>query len=491
MTSGAWLVVLAVTVGYLLASLVIGLLSSRKTSGGTEGYVAGDRGLGFISLYFIMGASIFSAFAFLGGPGWAYSRGAASFYILAYAAVGLTPWYFLAPKISRLGRARGYVTQAELFADRFQSKGLSAVLAIISILGFLPYLTLQIKGAGYVFSIVSEGRIPVWAGALLAYAVVLIYVFKSGVMGVAWTNTMQGVFMLILAWTLGLYLPAKLYGGVGPMFDQLANQAPELLRAPGLAADGSRWSWGGYSSAVAISTLGFSMWPHYFMRIYTAKNERTLKQMVVFYPTFGIFLIPILFIGFCGVIRFPGVEPADTILPTILTSLDLPPVVIGLFCAGALAASMSTGDALLHASGSVLVRDLYRVLIRPDIDDAQQTRLIRILVVVIGALAYYFAVVSDLSLVLMLLLSYGFVAQIFPVFLATFFWRRASRPGVLAGLIAGCAVTAIWNLVPELQWRDIHPGLWGLAAHMLTLVSVSLATKPIPASHAESFLGTS
>ncbi len=485
-----WIVVLAVTAGYLLASLAIGIVSGRRMSAGTEGYVAGDRDLGFIALYFIMGASIFSAFAFLGGPGWAYSRGAASFYILAYAAIGLVPWYFLAPKISRLGRERGYVTQAELFADRFQSRALSAVLAVISIAGFLPYLTLQIKGAGYVFFIVSEERIPVWAGALIAYAVVLVYVFRSGVMGVAWTNTMQGVFMLALAWALGLYLPAKLYGGVGPMFAELADRAPELLRAPGLAADGGPWTWGGYSSAVAISTLGFSMWPHYFMRIFTARSERTLKQMVVFYPTFGIFLIPILFIGFCGVLRFPGIDPADTILPTILTSLDLPPVVIGLFCAGALAASMSTGDALLHASGTVLVRDLYRVLIRPDLTDAQQTRLIRVLVVAVGAVAYYFAVVSDLSLVLMLLLSYGFVAQLFPLFLATFLWPRASRAGALAGLIAGCLVTAIWNLWPELQWNEIHPGLWGLAAHVVVLVAVSLATRPIAPEHARRFLGS-
>ena len=488
MSSGAWITVLAVTAGYLIASLVIGLLSGRGMSKGTEGYVAGDRGLGFVSLYFIMGASIFSAFAFLGGPGWAYSRGAASFYILAYAAVGLVPWYFVAPRISRLGRRYGYVTQAELFADRFQSKTLSAFLAIISILGFLPYLTLQIKGAGYVFSVVSEGRVPVWAGALVAYAVVLIYVFRSGVMGVAWTNTMQGVFMLVLAWSLGLYLPTKLYGGVGAMFDQLADSVPELLSAPGLAADGSVWSWGGYSSAVAISTLGFSMWPHYFMRIYTARSERTLKRMVVFYPTFGIFLIPILFIGFSGILRFPGVVPADTILPTILVSLDLPPVVIGLFCAGALAASMSTGDALLHASGSVLVRDLYKPIFRPDLDDAQQTRLIRILVIVVGAVAYYFAVVSDLSLVLMLLLSYGFIAQIFPVFVATFFWRRASRAGVIAGLAAGCLVTAIWNLRPELQWNDIHPGLWGLAAHIAVLVVVSLMTEPVDRAHADRFI---
>jgi SSS family solute:Na+ symporter len=169
-------------------------------------------------------------------------------------------------------------------------------------------------------------------------------------------------------------------------------------------------------------------------------------------------------------------------------SLDLPAVVIGLFCAGALAASMSTGDALVHAAGSILVRDFYRVLFRPELTDAQQTRLIRILVVVISAVAYYFAVVSEVSLVALLLLSYGFIAQIFPVLLAALYWSRSTRPGVLAGLAAGCLVTVLWNLFPELQWQQIHPGVWGLAASIPTLVAVSLATAPMDPEHVRQFV---
>jgi SSS family solute:Na+ symporter len=486
--SSNWIVVLAVTLGYLGISLGVGIWSGRKTSKGPEGYVAGDRALGFLVLYFILGASIFSAFAFLGGPGWAYSRGAAAFYILSYGTVGLVPWYFFGPRVARLGRKFGFVTQAELLSHRFQSKGLSAALAVISLIAFLPYLTLQMQGAGYVFNVVTEGRIPNWAGAAIAYGVVLIYVFRSGVMGVAWTNTLQGMFMMVLAWSLGLYLPWKLYGGVGAMFDRLAETVPEMLRAPGLGSDGEIWTWGGYSSAVLISVMGFSIWPHYFMKIFTARSERTLKRTVVFYPTFQIFLIPILFIGFAGILSFPGVEPSDAILPTILMSLDLPAVVIGLFCAGALAASMSTGDALVHAAGSILVRDFYRVLFRPDISAAQQTRLIRILVVAISGVAYYFAVMSKISLVALLLLSYGFIAQIFPVLLAALYWPRSTRPGVLIGLAAGCVVTTVWNLVPQLQWLEIHPGVWGLAANVLVMVVVSLMTPPMDPEHVGQFV---
>lgn len=484
----SWVIVFLITLAYLLVSLMVGLMSGRRASSSTEGYVAADREFGFLIMYFIMGASIFSAFAFLGGPGWAYSRGAAAFYILSYGTLGLAPWYFFGPRVAALGRRFGYITQAELFAHRFQSPTLSGLLALVSLVSFLPYLTLQMQGAGYVFNVVTEGRMPEWAGAAIAYGVVLIYVYYSGVMGVGWTNTFQGMFMMALAWGLGIYLPIKLYGGVGAMFEALAESVPEMLVAPGLDAAGNVWTWGGYCSAIAISVMGFSLWPHYFMKIYTARDVRTLKKTVVFYPTFQIFLVPILFIGFSGILRFPGVEPADAILPTIITSLGLPAVVVGLFCAGALAASMSTGDAIVHAAGAILINDLYKVWFHPEMDDRSQRRAIRFLVIVISGVAYYFAVFSDYSLVYLLLLAYGFIAQLFPLLLATFFWSRATRPGAMAGLLAGCFVTVLWNVFPALQWQQIHPGIWGVLANVAVLVVVSLATRPMDKAHVAQFV---
>ncbi len=484
----SWVIVFLITLAYLLVSLIVGVMSGKRASSSTVGYVAADREFGFLIMYFIMGASIFSAFAFLGGPGWAYSRGAAAFYILSYGTLGLAPWYFFGPRVAALGRRFGYVTQAELFAHRFQSPALSGLLALISLVSFLPYLTLQMQGAGYVFNVVTEGRMPEWAGAAIAYGVVLIYVYYSGVMGIGWTNTFQGMFMMALAWGLGIYLPFKLYGGVGAMFEALAESVPEMLVAPGLDAAGNVWTWGGYCSAIAISVLGFSLWPHYFMKIYTARDVRTLKKTVVFYPTFQIFLVPILFIGFSGILRFPGVDPADAILPTIITSLGLPAVVVGLFCAGALAASMSTGDAIVHAAGSILVNDLYKVWVRPEMDDRSQRRAIRFLVIIISGVAYYFAVFSDYSLVYLLLLAYGFIAQLSPLLLVTFFWSRATRPGVLAGLLAGCTVTVIWNVFPALQWQQIHAGIWGVLANVVVMVAVSLATRPMDEEHVAQFV---
>ena len=330
-----WIVALVICVLYLLVTLVMGILPAFRVTSSVDGYVAADRSMNTLVLYFVMGASIFSSFAFLGGPGWAYSRGLAALYIIAYGIVGIVPLYFIGPRVRRLGERFGFVTQAELLSHRFDSRFLSIMLAVLSVAAFVPYMVIQMKGAGLILETISEGRVPFAVGAGVTYAVVLVYVLTSGVLGVGWTNTLQGVFMMVIAWFLGLYLPGKLYGGVGAMFEKISTSGHgALLSAPGLAADGTPWSWAAFGSAVAVSALGFTMWPHLFMRSYAAKSDRALRRTVVMYPTFQLFLVPILFIGFAGVVEFPGVTPADRILPFLLSQIDVSPILVGLVCAG-------------------------------------------------------------------------------------------------------------------------------------------------------------
>jgi SSS family solute:Na+ symporter len=475
----AWLIILLVCGGYLLLALGVGVWSGRTVSRSVTGYVAGDRTLGTLVLYFVLGASVFSSFAFLGAPGWAYSRGAAAFYIIAYGVVGMVPFYFLGPRARRVGAAMGFVTQAEMLSHRYDSRALSVLLAVLSVVAFVPYLTLQMKGAGLLLETISAGHVPRWLGALAAYGVVLVYVFTSGMMAIGWTNTLQGLFMMVVAWFLGLYLPYELHGGVQPMFEAIAaSDLGTMLTGPGLAADGTPWTWAGYSSAVLVSAVGFSMWPHLFMRAFTARSERTLKLTVVLYPTFQLFLVPILLIGFAGVLPFPDVAPADTILPHLLTQLELSPLLVGLVCAGALAASMSSGDAILHAAASIGLRDGIKPLVAGPMSDTRQRQWIRGLVVAVSAVAYYFAVFSETSIVALLLGAYGGVAQIFPLVFATFYWPRATGAGALSGLVAGIGINTLFLVAPALRPLPLHEGIYGLAANVLAFVAVSLLTAP-------------
>ena len=77
---------------YLALSLFVGLRAGKGVSDSATGFVVGDRAMGGVLMYFVTGATIFSAFAFLGAPGWAWSRGAAAFHILAFGIPGFIPF---------------------------------------------------------------------------------------------------------------------------------------------------------------------------------------------------------------------------------------------------------------------------------------------------------------------------------------------------------------------------------------------------------------
>lgn len=473
------LIVTGIPILYLVVALGVGLWGrGQADQDTTEGFIAGDRRIGLLVLYFIMGASILSAFAFLGGPGWAYSRGAAALYILVYTGFGMVPWYVLGPKAARLGRKFGYVTQAELVADRYGSSALAGLMAIASIGAFIPYTVLQMQGVGYILSEASGGLIPFWLAALLPFAVIAVYVLTSGMMGVGWSNVLQGVMMLVLAWVLGLYLPFELYGGIQPMFERIAAESETML-----AVGEPEMPMLQYSSYIVVSVLGFVMWPHLFMRAYTARDERTLKQTIAFYPTFAFVMIPILFIGFAGVLYAPGLENSDRILPHMVTSLGLSPWIVGFFFAGGLAAAMSSADSIVHAAASVFTRDFYAQLVDEDVDDRTQTRITQAAVVAVVAVAYYFAVASQVEIVQLLAGAYGSIIQFLPLILGVFYWREATKEGAFTGLLLGSAVTVYYTFFgdPPLQ---LHAGLWGLVVTTVVFVGVSLVTEVDDPEHA-------
>ena len=486
-----WRIVVAVVAAYLLVILIVGLRAGSKSTDTVAGYVAGDRGFGTTVMYFMTGATMFSAFAFLGGPGWTFSRGAAAFYILAYGVLGVAPFFALGPWAARLGRKHGYVTQASMLAHRFQSRWVAVVAGVISVIAIAPYIALQMRGAGIVFEQVTDGHVPLAAGAAIAYGVVLLYVWHSGVMGVGWTNVLQGVFMIVIAWTLGLYIPYKLYGGIGPMFEQLEALRPEMLTVPGLDAAGNRWTPGAYTSAILVSAIGVWMWPHLFMKAFAAKDDATLRRTVLLFPTFQLFLFPLFLVGFAGIMYASAPDNADAIMPHIVLTSGLPAVVIGLFCAGALAASMSTGDALVHGAASIAVEDVYSGVRKNTMSQHDKRTLIRWLAVAVGILGYAIALNTKLSLVGILLAAYGAVVQLAPPVYAAFLWKRTTAAGVVAGLLVGITVTGILLVKPEWRPFDLHEGLVGLVANVVTLLLVSLATKPPDRDHVLEWYATS
>ncbi|OUE38019.1 sodium:solute symporter [Billgrantia desiderata SP1] len=454
------LIVVGITLTYLAMVLWVGLRARGQQSSSLEGYVAGGRHVGVVILFFILGAEIFSAFAFLGAPGWAYQHGSPAFYILAYLAlVPITIWA-MGPRVAELGRQKGYLTQGDMIADHYRSKALGILAGIIGVLALVPYLTIQIAGAGLLFQAATDGLIPFWLGALLAFMVVAAYVFCSGLSGIGWTNLVQGIMMIAIAWFLGLAVSQRLYGGVGEMFLQLQQAAPEYLTMPGA----SGMSWGYFSTAVLVSAFGGAMWPHLFMKFYSADSGRTLRKVSVFYPLYAYLLVPLLFIGFAGVLVFAD-EPlarSDTVLLRMVMDVaNFSPWVIGLMLSGALAAAMSTGANLAHTAAIVLVRDVLGPTVMQRASERTVVSATRWSVVGLSLIAYLFALANPASLVLLLLGAYGLIVQLFPMVIGALFLPRLRRTSVMAGALVGSLAYLLMDFVwsSPLGW---HAGIWAM-----------------------------
>ena len=481
----------AAVIGYLLLTVLIGLGAGRRGSGDVEDFVAGERSFGPVLMYFVFGATIFSAYALLGTPQRVVTHGSDVLYILAYGSVGLVPLFFLGPKVRRIGAREGYVTQAELVGARFASPRVTATMGIASVIAFVPYLMIQLKGAAIVMEAVFGWDRAI--GSAVVYGVVVAYVLMGGVRGVGWTTVVQGVAMLVVIWGLGLWIPYQLFGGIGPMFDRVVAEQPEFLTLPGPEERTSPFQ---YSSEILVSILGFSMWPHAFMKSFSAKSARLVQLSVVLYPTFLFFLVPLVFLGYAAVLS--GGPPNDTVILWLAQypALGDHPGVFAFLSFAILAASMSTGDALLHAGGSIAVRDVLHKGFGVELSDARQTRLMRVIIVVLALVAYVLLQLSlRVSVVDLLLLAYAVPIQFLPLVVLGLSWRRVNQAGAQWGLWVGLgavvilfvcklAAPAAYELLNPL---DLQIGVLGVAANLAVLLVASLRGRPEPDEHLRRF----
>ena len=144
----------------------------------------------------------------------------------------------------------------------------------------------------------------------------------------------------------------------------------------------------------------------------------------------------------------------------------------------------------MHAAASVTVEDGVKPFKR--MSDEARRHLIQVLVVVVGAIAYVFAVTEGVSLVVLLLTAYGIICQLAPPIVAAMYWGRATTAGVIAGFAAGSLTAAFFFLSgyfgSDLRPFDLHEGMLGLMVHIPVLIGVSLMTQPQAQTHREAFV---
>src|SRR3954454_16208177 len=107
--------------------------------------LAGRR-LGPVITWFLLGADVYTASAFIAVPALVFGSGAIGFYALPYTIIVYPLVFLLMPRLWSVAHRHGYITGADFIRGRYGSPTLALVVALTGILATMPYIALQLVG---------------------------------------------------------------------------------------------------------------------------------------------------------------------------------------------------------------------------------------------------------------------------------------------------------------------------------------------------------
>jgi len=467
---------------FLAFAVFLGIRARRGKDMHLEEWTVGGRGFGAIFIFLLLAGEIYTTFTFLGGSGWAYGEGGPAFYIIAYGCLAYVMSYWLLPAVWRYAKDNRLHSQADFFASKYESPALGVLVSLVAVIAMVPYLALQFQGLGLIVSEASYGAISATVAAIIGTVAVTVYVIISGIHGSAWTAVVKDIMVLVVVVFLGIYLPFALYGGVGEMFREIQAQKPGFLILP---EEGYSPSW--FVSTVLLTALGFYMWPHTFGSTFTAENARVIRRNATFLPLYQLILLFVFFVGFAAVLKVPGLtgEKVDLALLAISKDTFSAPVV-GLIGAAGLLTALVPGSMLLMVSATVLAKNVYSVF-APSTSERTVGTIAKFLVPVVAVVSLWFSLQSGQGIVLLLLLGYSLVTQLFPALLFSlmpnnFVTKWGAGAGIVTGVLTVTYVTVKETIIGELfpflpgAVADTNIGIVALIVNFVVLMVVSLAT---------------
>ncbi|MFA9516244.1 sodium:solute symporter [Halopenitus sp. H-Gu1] len=479
---------IGIIVVYLFIALAIGLLAYRVSGAGAEDYYLAGRSIGTLVLLFTTFATLLSAFTFFAGPNIAYATGPEWILVMGVmdGIIFAILWYVIGYKQWIIGRRHGYMTLGEMLGDRFGSSGLRALVAGISLMWLFPYVMLQQMGAGEAITGLTDGTIPYWGGAALITAFMIMYVMLAGMRGVAWTDTIQGLFMLSITWiAVGWVLAAV--GGLDAATGAMVEVNPDFAALGG----GIYTPQFIISSAVTIA-FGVTMFPQINQRFFVAESSRVLKRSFALWPVLVLLLfVPAFLLGSWAAGLPLDVPEGANVLPVLLTEYT-PVWFAALVIAGAMAAMMSSSDSMLLSGSSYFTRDLYRPFVRPDATDRREAWIARIGVAVFATLAFLASLTRPGTLIEVGDTAFSGFALLSPAVIVALYWEGTTRTGMIVSVVVPQIVYLAHVLLESLPlpftdarvplprtyagW-DVALGLMVLAA--VLVVGVSLLTEHV------------
>ncbi len=481
---------------YFLVVVAIGWLAKRRIAN-EEDYFLGGRKFGkTVSIFLAFGTGTSSDTA-IAAARETYRMGMSGIWVQLFWLF-VTPFYWI---IAPWYRRMRVLTGGDYFQERFQSRVLTSQYVLFGLLWFMFYIAIGLVAIGKTVEIVTvkdegqytaterlaveqyaeyaalqsrlgslsepererfdelatladEGTIrPFYSWLTAKYSIpvialiVILYGVLGGLFAAAWTDTLQGILIVVLSVIL---LPAGLQQ-VG-WFSGLHASTPDyLFHIVGSAAT-SEYTWYYVLAMILMNLVGVVVQPHIFCTGGGGAKDELSARIGLVVGNFLKRFSTILW-GFTGVVAFAVFGNAVTdpdMLWGYATRQFLGPGLVGLMIACLLAASMSSADAFMISGSALFTKNLYQPLApnRPDAHYITVGRIVSVCMVVGGILIalYFNNVLAILKYIWQLPVIFG------AVFWLSIFWRKVTKAAALTTVVcSGIMIILLPGLLSQIK----------------------------------------
>lgn len=461
---------------------------SRNKNASARSFLTAGGSVTWPMLVMTYVASLMSTWVFFAGPG-GYYRGGLGYWVSEMSYIVLFPViaHFTMNKVWMLNYARGYTTPADFYNDRFKSPVLRVILALVFLVSSFPYVASVLVSIGQAAQVATGGVADYKAVILIVGIAIVVYVCLGGMKSLVLTDTLQGLMFICLLWIIALScLFIGFDGSFSTAVDTIWQNTNDWFSYPG--PDG----WVPYGARLGYPlscAIGWTiMLPHVFVRSgFSGKDMHTQRRLMTLTPVLqAIVWTGTMVIGLVGIGLLPGLESSDTelIIPYMIQNViqgvnpTLAVVLMVAFFAGATAVGITTADSFLLVSSSIVYEDILHQTFGIELDEKKRMILVRVIIAIIGGISVIFALNPPQLIYTLIMFAIAIVMPLFPILVCAIYWKRATKEAAVVSAIVGTALVLItyfvWNIGGT--WY----GAIGMAGSTITMIVVSLITKPRP-----------
>ena len=431
---------------YFAVTVGIGLWSSKKSKSADSFHGAA---MGMFAIVAASAGEWLGGTATTGVSEYGFNYGLSGAWYTIANGIGVM---FLALGFAKLYRSLSSVTVPGII-ERFFGVKARTVSSILLTIVMLAVGLSQMIAAGKLGQSLLGFDFTV---TVIVFAIIfIVYTLAGGMNAVASTNKLH-LFVMYGGAIVALIFAVSKVGGWGGFMDGI--DAVE-------AADSSKnyfnmFSIGGtkVSSWIIAGLLGACTAQAGIQPVLAAKDVPTAKKACIITAfvaaPFGIFTA---LLGMVAKVMSHNGTLLDTAgnlvtdgkmaLPTLM--MHLPPIIGGLVLASILAAILSTVSPIILSAGTMVTKDLYQRVLRPNATDAEVLKMSRITTALSGVICAVGAIflVNASAVLDLVYAAYSLRGAIFIVVLFGIYWRHASQNASCISMVCTGVVAVLWVAV--------------------------------------------